>query len=330
VIITARKDEYDETVKVDAAALDDWHTERVAGFDVAFRSYGEGGKTVRVGMTWATKMRAPATADAAGSLVDKLGARLVAMSGVCGGRRGRVVPGDVVVGTLLYTYDTGGIEVELDATGQRVERFKAEPDPYPLAEPLHRAADAYRTEAPIIFKDAPWLVARPPNLEEQGDWVLFQLRQGEDPAVHADSQARCPSWQPSLERLKKLNYVVVRPGLKLTESGTAYIDHKLVLNRNKLPPPPKWGVHPAPMATGNNVMRDPTLFDRLSNTMRDVLGVDMEASAIGRIAHARGLPWVVMKGVMDHADHDKDDELKPFAARAAAECLFRFLRTKAF
>jgi hypothetical protein len=35
---------------------------------------------------------------------------------------------------------------------------------------------------------------------------------------------------------------------------------------------------------------------------------------------------VVMKGVMDHADDLKSDNIKTFAARASAECLIAFLR----
>ena len=55
----------------------------------------------------------------------------------------------------------------------------------------------------------------------------------------------------------------------------------------------------------------------------------MEAAAIGAVAHAqrdKKLDAVVMKGVMDFADHGRDDHFKGFAARASAECLLAFLR----
>jgi hypothetical protein len=55
----------------------------------------------------------------------------------------------------------------------------------------------------------------------------------------------------------------------------------------------------------------------------------MEAAAIGRAAFDAGLDrWVVVKGVMDHADPNKDDRYKPFAARASAEVLFAFLEER--
>jgi tetratricopeptide (TPR) repeat protein len=55
----------------------------------------------------------------------------------------------------------------------------------------------------------------------------------------------------------------------------------------------------------------------------------MEAAALGALVHAqrdRKLEALVMKGVMDFANHGRDDQFKEFAARASAECLIAFLR----
>jgi hypothetical protein len=54
----------------------------------------------------------------------------------------------------------------------------------------------------------------------------------------------------------------------------------------------------------------------------------MEVAAVAEVAHRQlhhRLDWVV-KGVMDFADHGRDDHFKAFAARASAECLLWFLR----
>lgn len=112
----------------------------------------------------------------------------------------------------------------------------------------------------------------------------------------------------------------------MTSAGREHISDVLMMHRGSLPAEPPLRIHVAPIATGNNVMRDPFLFERLSDSMRDVLGVEMEAASIAAIAHSRRLRWVVMKAAMDFADHDKDDQFKPFAARASAECLVAFLR----
>lgn len=326
VIVTALKDdEYDEARKVKDGLIGDWSQARIDGTEVAFADYeAADGQPLRIAMTWATRMRGTAAADVAGRLLDRLGAGCVAMCGVCAGRRGDVQPGDVIIADLVYRYDTGALRVEYDEHGQQHERFKADPDPLPLAEAILHRAQAFRVVG------APWIHERPLTLAAQCDWVLAQLNAGQDPLIHADSEQRCPAWSKTLERLKSLGYVTENLGadiqLKLTGEGTAYIRGLLLKHRRNLPTTPPWHLHIAPIATGGSVMRDPKLFDRLSETNRKVLGVEMEAAAIAATAHARNLPWVVMKGVMDHADHDKDDLLKRFAARASAECLIRFLR----
>src|SRR5262249_46309409 len=78
---------------------------------------------------------------------------------------------------------------------------------------------------------------------------------------------------------------------------------------------------------GNQVMQDDEIFARLSASVRKVLGVEMEAAAVGALAYTAELEYsVVMKAIMDHADADKSDNFKPFAARASAECLLAFVK----
>jgi hypothetical protein len=64
--------------------------------------------------------------------------------------------------------------------------------------------------------------------------------------------------------------------------------------------------------------------------MRKTLALEMEASALADIvrvrAHHDPIKAVVMKGVMDFANHGRDDHFKDYAARASAECLIAFLR----
>ena len=82
-----------------------------------------------------------------------------------------------------------------------------------------------------------------------------------------------------------------------------------------------------PIASGNVVVKDGVTWDKLKKMgVRSVLGLEMEAAAIGEIARGCGVAeWIVIKGVMDHADPRKDDRFKPFAARASAEALRAFL-----
>lgn len=56
--------------------------------------------------------------------------------------------------------------------------------------------------------------------------------------------------------------------------------------------------------------------------VRSALGLEMEATTVGEVANTEGVEeWLVVKGVMDHADPKKSDRYKPFAAKASAEVL---------
>src|ERR1019366_2474629 len=82
-----------------------------------------------------------------------------------------------------------------------------------------------------------------------------------------------------------------------------------------------------PIASGNAVVKDGVTWDHLKHLgVRTAGGLEMEAAFIGRAAQQLNIPgWIVAKGVMDYADPKKDDRFKPFAARASAGVLFRFL-----
>jgi hypothetical protein len=109
----------------------------------------------------------------------------------------------------------------------------------------------------------------------------------------------------------------------LTETGTAKIQQLLVDDVNgpdKLP----FAVLPGPMASGSAVVMDPTIWDRLKHMgVRKIAAIEMEAATIATVAHNCRVPhWLVAKGVMDHANSDKDDRFMEFAARASAEVLY--------
>jgi nucleoside phosphorylase len=65
-------------------------------------------------------------------------------------------------------------------------------------------------------------------------------------------------------------------------------------------------------------IEDEKVWGFISQSMRKTLGLEMEAAAVGAVAHAqrdKKLEVVVMKGVMDFANHGRDDHFKEFAVR---------------
>jgi hypothetical protein len=89
-------------------------------------------------------------------------------------------------------------------------------------------------------------------------------------------------------------------------------------------------VHVQPIGSGSAVREDAGAWGFITPHMRKTLALEMEASALADIVRARAhhdpIDAVVMKGVMDFANHGRDDHFKDYAARASAECLIAFLR----
>lgn len=327
LILTATKLEYDAALKVDDGAIDNWRAETAStGLEVSFRTYStSSGKTMRVALTRGVRMREAEAVAAAVPLIVEYKPRYLAMCGACAGWRGKTNLGDVIVGDSVWRYNAGAVEVTVDpVTGERKEKFKPEPFGFRL-----RGSWKQRAESLTPNPTAAWVSQRPKTLEQQELWLLERLAAGdENPSKHADRREQCPDWTVVLQRLRARKQVS-DSGLQLTPTGRHRIDDAQLLHPDGLPVPPPFSVRVGAIATGPNVMRDPELFEKLSDTDRTVLAVEMEAAALGVIADISedvSRSMVVMKGVMDHGDADKNDHFKEFACRAAAECLFAFLR----
>lgn len=328
VILTALREEYEQVLEVSAGASEgsSWQVRPgPLGHEVAFRSFvSENGQPLQVAVTWATNMGGVAAASLAERLIAEYRPRCLAMCGVCAGRRGDTNIGDVIVADRVWIYDVGKKKVEYDAQGKRTERFQGDMPMYNLRDDWHKAAQSFRIAPDIVNS---W-GSRPMPTDMQAHWILERLARGEDPRTHADKRFRVPNWPQVMDIVWKKEWLE-DGSLTLTEAGRKHIEKLLMRHDDVLPELGPFNVHVGPIGTGNQVIQDPQIFDRLSETMRKVRGLEMEAAAIGAVAHANRdlVPYsIVMKGVMDHADEGKNDTAKTFAARASAECLIAFLR----
>ena len=176
--------------------------------------------------------------------------------------------------------------------------------------------------------DTEWLSERPHlQFKHQENWILHCLLKGEDPIEHKNFETACPDWSDVLPRLRKKGWL--KKPLLLTETGRDYIEELTLHYPKELPQPENFRVHVGPMATGAQVKEDELFFSRLSNSMRKVIALDMEASGLAALAEAHKIPCFIAKGVSDYGDHYKDDRYRHFAARASAEALIRLLRETA-
>jgi nucleoside phosphorylase/tetratricopeptide (TPR) repeat protein len=310
LIVTAVAEEYAAVIAAGGgeAAWDQRDGLRVRGFEV------EGG-SLTIGVTQALVMGAAGAvaAAAAEGLLKDPGVRCLAMCGVCAGKRDDVALGDVIIADRVWQYDTGkdkGGRVEGD-----IEMFRLHPPAW------KQAAERFKVDAL-----APWLAERPRSYEAQGDWVLERVLRGVDPMDDPQCEALCADWEKVLARLRGAG--LMRKGARtLTAKGRAHIERVLEGNRGKLPKLKALRVHVGPIASGSMVKADGKVFARLAPAMRKAIGVEMEAASVGMLGWAKQVEAaVVVKAVMDHADADKSDNFKGFAARASAEVLLAFVK----
>jgi nucleoside phosphorylase len=327
LIVTAVKEEWDAVLAVDTGAVPGsvWKPRpEETGPEVVYRNFTVEGGVLRFAVVQSFGMGREQAAITATSLLERHPEiRCLAMCGVCAGRRGDVALGDVIIADRTWPYDAGKLKVTVDEQGHRAERFQGDMDLYRIHPPeWKQRAERFQPDP-----TAPWIKDRPSSYEEQGDWVLERLAKNVDPVAHADRPVKCPDWGKVLEHLWKVKRL--KEGeVKLTPAGRKHIRRRMTLEPDGLRESGPFKVVVGPIASGAPVVQDPTIFDRLAETggMRKVVGLEMETSAILTLAYLRKVPHaVVMKGVMDHADAFKSDNMKAFAARASAECLFAFV-----
>lgn len=318
LLICALKDEYDQVLKVsDCIQAPGWYEHPLAsGWLVADAGFTTAGGTLRIRATHASHMGREQVQAVASKLIHEQPARCIAMSGICAGRRGKVSLGDVIFAERLYSYDAGKVSVE-----NGVEKFQGDPIQYnPSKVSVQRMQ-----HVPIPPPSTPWLSSRPRlPLELQEEWALLRVLAREEPSQHPDFISACPNWSDVLPRLWKRKWL--EKPLTLTATGRQHAEELNLLHPATLHAPPDFMIHVAPMATGAAVSEDEGIFPRLADTMRKVLGIEMEASALGALGEVHDIPVVVAKGVSDYGDSFKDDRYRQFAARASAELLIAFLR----
>lgn len=318
LIVCALKDEYDAVKCVEEGLVGDGWVERpsVGGWLASFATFHSvDGHPFHVCATFGAQMGREHNQALAAAFANALCPQLIGMTGICAGRRGKVNLGDVIFADRVWSYDAGKLTV--DDLGAM--RFQGDPIVY---SPPDVWVQRLRALSPAFGE---WQDLRPQlPLEWQEEWVLRVLADQRDPRNDAEFAKRCPDWSDVIARLREKS--LVEQSLELSDAGRAFIDEARLSHPSQPPTSAGYALHVAPIATGAAVQEDPNIFDKLSGSMRKVLGLDMEASAIGALAKSLSVPFIVAKGVSDCGDPLKDDRYRLFAARASAECFLDLVR----
>jgi nucleoside phosphorylase len=318
LLICALKDEFDQVLNVtDGLILPGWKSEQgPKGWLVSMGTFETSNdESLTICASWASHMGREQAQGLASLLYQNIPAKCVAMSGICAGRRGKVSLGDVILADRLWSYDAGKITVEDGERNFAGDMVQFSP-PRPWVQRMQNIS---------ISGAEKWLRIRPQlTLEYQEQWATTIIHQGTLPQLHPDFSQKCPDWADVVTRLKTRK--LVNRNLELTDAGRNEAGRLIASHPKGLPAPRPFRLHVAPIATGAAVIEDEGLFPHLAESMRKVLGVDMEASALATFADFHDIPVLVAKGVSDCGDTLKDDRYREFAARASAEVLISLFR----
>ncbi|MGK3983223.1 pentapeptide repeat-containing protein [Sorangium sp. So ce136] len=328
LVVTALQDELEAVLALGEGGRDGWREARdPAGFPYYVRELpNDRGQPLRVGAAWSGRMGESAAAARAQGLIEELDPGCLAMCGICAGRRGEVSLGDVIVADRVYSYDEGK---RVAPGGDGAGEFFHDIETYNLERTWNMDAALFARE---FERQAPLARERPPSKTSQAWWLRHalyasQVEGGPPPVALPERAAQCPGWAERIGELEAQGALRIGDGgLELTEAGVAQVRRDRVVHPDGPPPARPFRVHIGPIATGKAVQEDAGLFERLKPIGRRVLGVEMEAAAIGYVAERLGRRSIIAKAVSDHGDHDKDDSFRAFACRASAEFLFAFLR----
>jgi nucleoside phosphorylase len=325
LLITALKDELD----VVRSCESDWQEKDDSpGFSYYKRNFvGNRGDEFTVALARPIEMGGDFASNLATRLVHDLKPHCLAMVGICAGWRGKVFLGDVIVAKRAFQYDTGKLKAFREDTVRKEEVF----------HDIH----TYNLDPRWVQKaqEAPpdWIntieIKRPLTYDYQESWLLYALYafengRGEKPFDLEEQKMCCPDWTEVLERLEDKGLIEIGKEVQLTERGNRWVAEHKTRHPDGMPPEPdKPKSYVASIATVSQVKEDPELFPSIASHVRTVLGVDMEAATIGAVAENEEVDsFMIVKGVSDYADHEKDDHFRFYAVEAPYRFLMAFLK----
>jgi len=321
LVITAVKDERDVILRLE----DDWREKRdPSGFPYHIRKDP-------AGLVWALARSLDLGSDLAANvstrLIGILKPRCLAMAGVCAGWRDKVRLGDVIIAERLFRYDSGKLrafykdQVRTEEVFQDIRTYNLEPRWRQSAE-----------DFPPDWVTTINVISRPLGYVSQEVWLLYALNDAESgacppPREKPERNVFCPDWADVVTRLEKRRLIMLQGGMRLTDGGREYVRELQDRHPDGYPSERRYPkAFVAPMATGNRVLEDLEVFPMIHRYVRKTLAIDMEGAAVAAVSEVEGVEHnLIVKGVQDHADPEKDDRFREYAIEASYRFLAAYL-----
>ncbi len=254
------------------------------------------------------------------SVLDEFKPRFAAMTGICAGDKNKVKLGDIVVAERAFSYDSGKIVQGQDGLPEQLydtNPYHPDPNVLQFARMFHGWESVAAT------------VPRPPSKRQQREWLLNTLLEGGISCVDniplETLQQHAPAWRQIVHDLQQGPDHYLTTERMLTDREQ--IRH-LKPGREPFPfrDPPAPTCYIEPMASGNAVRGD-NPFKHIQVPVRNTAAIDMEGAAFYRaVADHPGIHSLLVKGVCDYADNDKDDSYHHYAATLSAIYMVTFIK----
>ena len=277
------------------------------------------GEPLRLQVSWLSRYGSQEMVLHLTHVLEEAQPRLVLMTGICAGDRRHVHLGDLIVAERTFTADSGKFTV--GEQGQVVHQHDT--ITYLLQEQILRFVPLFER-----WKDLVGQLARPRSKRHQRDWLLQRLLAEATASVTAlplsELEEQAPDWRRIVHELQQGEKPVLLPSLVLRNRA---LIERLSYGLDPFPflDPPQAQCHIRPLASTTAVRSDNPFHD-IQIPVRGAIAVDMEGAAFGRVMQQ--LPdvgWLIVKGVSDYADQDKDDSYHAYAATASAMYALCFL-----
>ncbi len=292
------------------------HTKRDYRYTMIRNNMGE---PLTLYVTWPPRYGPQETSLHFKDALRELKPRFTAMTGICAGNREQVALGDVIVAERAFDADAGKIMLDKRQRKQQLYDTRTyEPD----SDILHfvRMFDAWESAA-LGLK-------RPISKRQQRDWLLSTLLHLATPRVDdipiIELEQHAPDWKSIVTELP-------RGTPRYLTEDRALIEKEMVRQLFYTkdfpytdPQEPRRFI--APMASGSAVRSD-NPFEEIRKPVRGTLAYEMEGATFYRVvAEFTGIRALVVKGVCDYADPDKDDSYHQYAAAISASYMLSFIK----
>jgi nucleoside phosphorylase len=277
------------------------------------------GEPLKLLVSWPPGYGAVETSLHLKPILDECKPRFVAMTGICAGDQHKVKLGDIIVADRTFTYDNGKFVRDENRQVYLHDTDTRHADPTVLQ--FVRMFDAWK---PSVIT-----LPRPCSRRQQREWLLCQLLEEATPRVDDIPpellKRNAPAWRKIVHELQGKPHCYLTKNRMLRDKATI---EELFYSEEVFPfqDPAQPECYIAPMASGSAIRGDDP-FDTIRIPVRGTVGIDMEGATFYRtMVDFPGIRSLLVKGVADYADKEKDDEYHVYAAEVSALYVFSFIK----